>query len=91
MIISKIGRFKKYFYLESGDAHPPIGCAAWNRWLSRTGAAPSAPLSAAIGGAESAASSLWLLAHCKPCPSCSCPIQKNDGCNHMKCTKVNFD
>jgi len=31
--------------------------------------------------------SQWLYAHTKPCPTCQSPIQKNDGCNHMTCSK----
>jgi Zinc finger, C3HC4 type (RING finger) len=25
----------------------------------------------------------WIGSHSRPCPSCSCPIEKSDGCNHM--------
>eukprot|EP00536_Pseudo-nitzschia_multiseries_P000911 jgi/Psemu1/321830/estExt_fgenesh1_pg.C_110046 len=30
--------------------------------------------------------SKWLKANTRPCPSCSVPINKRDGCNHMTCT-----
>ena len=37
---------------------------------------------------EDAANFLWLVTNSKPCPHCKSPIQKNEGCNHMKCLKV---
>ena len=35
--------------------------------------------------AEYAANYLWFFTQSKKCPKCSAPIQKIDGCNHMKC------
>ena len=35
--------------------------------------------------AEYAANYLWFITQSKQCPKCSAPIQKADGCNHMKC------
>merc|ERR1739848_632876 len=29
----------------------------------------------------------WLQANTKPCPQCKTPIEKDNGCNHMKCRK----
>ena len=37
---------------------------------------------------ENAANCLWLVTNSKSCPNCKSPIQKNEGCNHMKCSKV---
>ena len=31
-------------------------------------------------------SSQWLQANTRPCPSCTVPIVKSSGCNHMRCT-----
>lgn len=44
---------------------------------------------AGVGEAyEDAANCLWLLTNSKPCANCKSPIQKNEGCNHMQCAKV---
>lgn len=34
----------------------------------------------------------WLAQHCRQCPGCQAPIQKEGGCNHMNCgkCKLNF-
>jgi hypothetical protein len=36
--------------------------------------------------ANDIAQKLWLKANTRPCPECSVPIEKNEGCNHMTCT-----
>jgi ariadne-1 len=36
-------------------------------------------------------STFWVKKNAKPCPSCSVPIEKSQGCNHMKCTQCGFD
>ncbi|CAH0550555.1 unnamed protein product, partial [Brassicogethes aeneus] len=48
-------------------------------------------LKASCSGSEDAANCLWLVTNSKPCPNCKSPIQKNEGCNHMKCSKCKFD
>lgn len=40
---------------------------------------------------EDAANCLWLLSNSKPCANCKSPIQKNEGCNHMQCSKVSTE
>ena len=48
-----------------------------------------------IGGVagcyDEAANFLWLVTNSKPCPNCRSPIQKTDGCNHIKCSKCRHD
>jgi len=39
---------------------------------------------------EIAAVSFWLINNSKKCPNCKSPIEKNEGCNHMKCSKVSI-
>eukprot|EP00536_Pseudo-nitzschia_multiseries_P001205 jgi/Psemu1/180583/e_gw1.15.23.1 len=36
-------------------------------------------------------SRFWIKHNAKPCPGCNVPIEKNTGCNHMKCPKCNAD
>ncbi|VEU42304.1 unnamed protein product [Pseudo-nitzschia multistriata] len=36
-------------------------------------------------------SSRWLKANTRPCPSCSVPIVKTEGCNHMRCSHCKAD
>jgi hypothetical protein len=72
-----------------GEAHAPLGCEKWREWQDKCKDVDDDEV--ATGGAtaaEEAANSLWLVANSKPCPNCHSPIQKNDGCNHMKCSKV---
>lgn len=33
----------------------------------------------------------WIMANTKACPNCKKPIEKNQGCNHMKCTTCKFE
>ena len=37
---------------------------------------------------QAEADARWIIDNTKPCPRCSAPIQKNEGCNHMTCKKV---
>eukprot|EP01104_Vermistella_antarctica_P011992 TRINITY_DN339_c2_g1_i1.p1 TRINITY_DN339_c2_g1~~TRINITY_DN339_c2_g1_i1.p1 ORF type:complete len:494 (-),score=96.47 TRINITY_DN339_c2_g1_i1:194-1675(-) len=32
----------------------------------------------------------WVRHHTKPCPKCGVPIEKADGCNHMRCRNCRF-
>ena len=36
-------------------------------------------------------SRFWIKKNAKPCPSCNAPIEKNDGCNHIKCSQCDYD
>jgi hypothetical protein len=33
----------------------------------------------------------WKLKNSKPCPKCSCLIQRNGGCSHMTCTRCKYE
>ncbi|XP_048517886.1 ankyrin repeat and IBR domain-containing protein 1 isoform X5 [Dendroctonus ponderosae] len=74
-----------------GDAHAPCGCEQWQQWHRKIAEIKPEELSTACMGTEEAANCLWLVTNSKPCPNCRSPIQKNEGCNHMKCSKCKFD
>lgn len=71
-----------------GDAHAPCGCNQWQEWQMKIAEVKPEELQASCSGSEEAANLLWLVTNSKPCPNCKSPIQKNEGCNHMKCSKV---
>ena len=81
-----------FFCWECGsDAHAPVPCSLWNMWMSRCNRVNPSELRSTTQDFQEAANCLWLVTHCKPCPKCHSPIQKNDGCNHMKCSKCKHD
>lgn len=66
-----------FCWICAGEPHEPCPCDLWKRW--------SAKVTEMTGqGPEGGASSDWLLSHTKPCPECDSPIEKNDGCNHVR-------
>lgn len=74
-----------------GEAHAPCGCKQWQEWHVKIKEVKPEELKASCSGTEDAANCLWLVTNSKPCPNCKSPIQKNEGCNHMKCSKCKFD
>jgi ankyrin repeat/IBR domain-containing protein 1 len=74
------------------DAHEPCGCDQWKTWHERiTEMRMKTTVSDEV--AFSAAANLWIVKNSKPCPNvkCKAPIQKNEGCNHMKCSKCKHE
>ncbi|KAF2360960.1 IBR domain [Trinorchestia longiramus] len=71
------------------EAHSPASCCQWQEWQRKVAEVRPDDLHSSTSGdtAEQAANLLWLVANSKPCPNCKSPIQKNEGCNHMKCCK----
>ncbi|XP_025835160.1 ankyrin repeat and IBR domain-containing protein 1-like, partial [Agrilus planipennis] len=70
-----------------GEAHAPCGCNQWQEWQKKIAEIKPEELKASCNESEDAANCLWLVTNSKPCPNCKSPIQKNEGCNHMKCSK----
>ena len=57
-----------------GEAHRPvISCDIVKQWE--------------LKNATDRANMDWIISHTKPCPSCKRPIEKNQGCMHMTCTR----
>ncbi|KAG8282877.1 hypothetical protein J6590_027311 [Homalodisca vitripennis] len=74
-----------------GEAHAPSGCQQWQQWQTKIAQVKPEQLQTSSSETEDAANCLWLVTNCKPCPNCKSPIQKNEGCNHMKCSKCKSD
>jgi ankyrin repeat/IBR domain-containing protein 1 len=70
-----------------GEAHAPVACSRYQAWLVRCARIDPEELHSSCQKYEDSASCQWLVSNSKPCPSCSSPIEKQDGCNHVKCTK----
>ncbi|KAK3082836.1 hypothetical protein FSP39_006705 [Pinctada imbricata] len=75
----------------SGEAHEPSSCENWTKWYKKVAEIKPEELSGTEEDTKAAANCLWLVTNSKPCPNCKSPIQKNEGCNHMKCSKCKHD
>ena len=62
------------------DWHYPVGCEGLRMWVKKC--------------EDDSETANWINANTKDCPRCKVPIEKNGGCNHMRCTneacKTNF-
>ncbi|CAH1249206.1 ANKIB1 [Branchiostoma lanceolatum] len=84
-----------------GEVHEPSSCDQWKQWQQKITEIDPSTLSPGSHvpekktvvdtEAETTANCLWLVTNTKPCPKCKVYIQKNEGCNHMKCTKCKYD
>jgi ariadne-1 len=53
------------------EAHRPVDCDTVSKWI--------------IKNSAESENTNWILAYTKPCPKCKKPIEKNQGCSHMRC------
>lgn len=74
-----------------GEPHEPCSCHHWKIWLEKTAGFAVGQMAEITQKAELAANVLWMVSNSKPCPNCKTPIEKNEGCNHMRCTKCKHD
>ncbi|GFO20846.1 ankyrin repeat and ibr domain-containing protein, partial [Plakobranchus ocellatus] len=73
------------------ESHEPCSCDNWTKWFQKISEVKPETLDGTEQETELAANCLWLVTNSKACPNCKSPIQKNEGCNHMKCSKCKFD
>lgn len=59
------------------EAHRPVDCKTVRRWL--------------IKNSAESENMTWILANTKPCPKCTRPIEKNQGCMHMTCSQCHHE
>ena len=72
------------------EGHEPASCKNWKDWFQKVAEIRPEELRNTNERAELSANYLWLVTNSKKCPnpSCNAPIQKNEGCNHVKCYRV---
>lgn len=58
-------------------AHQPVICAVVKLWLKKC--------------EDDSETANWISANTKECPKCSSTIEKNGGCNHMKCRSCKYE
>eukprot|EP00668_Euglena_longa_P004748 GGOE01005546.1.p1 GENE.GGOE01005546.1~~GGOE01005546.1.p1 ORF type:complete len:630 (+),score=206.80 GGOE01005546.1:54-1892(+) len=63
----------RFCFVCGEEAHAPVKCEQLRLWRVKE-----------KGEGDN---SKWIFANTKACPQCQSPIQKNDGCNHMTCSK----
>jgi ariadne-1 len=59
------------------DEHIPVRCDTAQLWIAKN--------------SSESENQNWILTFTKPCPKCSRPIEKNQGCMHMTCSQCRYD
>lgn len=59
------------------ESHVPLSCENVDKWIRRFN--------------ESGSQVQWKISNTKPCGQCGARIEKNGGCNHMKCLNCGFE
>ena len=74
-------------------AHEPCTCEMMREWreLVAEHRKDQHNTEATRAEHEKAASDLWLAGNSKPCPKCSAPIERTEGCNHMTCQRCKHE
>ncbi|PIC42084.1 hypothetical protein B9Z55_009275 [Caenorhabditis nigoni] len=61
----------RFCFTCGNEGHEPIDCNYLKKWLKRC--------------MDDSETFNWIHANTKDCPKCSAPIEKNGGCNYMRC------
>jgi ariadne-1 len=59
------------------SAHRPVECSLLGQWLDKCN--------------DESETANWMLVNTKKCPKCGVRIEKNQGCNHMKCKSCAYE
>ncbi|XP_003385002.1 PREDICTED: potential E3 ubiquitin-protein ligase ariadne-2-like [Amphimedon queenslandica] len=59
------------------EYHSPTDCESFKNWLLKC--------------RDDSETAHYITSNTKDCPKCSSAIEKNGGCNHIRCTKCSFD
>lgn len=59
------------------EAHEPCSCAQLAEWTQKC--------------QNESETANWILANTRKCPKCSTRIEKNQGCNHMTCSRCRYE
>ncbi|PRQ27176.1 putative transcription factor interactor and regulator CCHC(Zn) family [Rosa chinensis] len=54
------------------EVHSPVQCDTVGKWI--------------LKNKDDSQNAQWIVVNTKPCPKCKTPIEKNNGCNHMRCS-----
>ncbi|KAK2969219.1 hypothetical protein RJ640_020369 [Escallonia rubra] len=63
--------FHRFCWNCTEEVHRPVDCDTRAKWIRKN--------------SDESENMNWILANSKPCPKCKRNIEKNKGCNHMKC------
>ncbi len=69
------------------EGHEPATCQNWKDWYEKILEIKPEEMHNTNENQADSANYLWLVTNSKKCPNpnCNAPIQKNEGCNHVKC------
>ncbi|RTG90068.1 ariadne-2 [Schistosoma bovis] len=67
----------EFCFMCSEAYHAPTSCATLKHWLVKC--------------RDDSGTANYMTAHTKDCPSCHVCIEKNEGCNHMKCSICHYE
>lgn len=82
----------EFVIVREGGTHADVACPAGHAFCTKCLSKPHRPASCDQSAmwvkreGDDGQNASWLLANTKPCPTCRKAIEKNQGCNHMRCS-----